>query len=305
VKVYPSYMALYESGELERRAREVRALLSHCELCPRWCGIDRLAGKIGYCRSGVEAQVASHNVHHGEEPPISGTKGSGTVFFSHCTMRCLFCQNYPISQLGVGAVEDDEHLASMFLELQRRGCHNLNLVTPTHCLSAFLNALVIAIGNGFRLPIVYNTSGYERVEILHYLDGVVDVYLPDIKYLNRETSKRYSDAENYIDANLLAVREMYRQVGELELDASGLAHRGIIIRHLVLPGEVEQSIRILETIAEEISPTVHVSLMSQYFPAHKAPETPPLDRRLTEEEYDKVVEYLETTDLQGWVQPTL
>jgi putative pyruvate formate lyase activating enzyme len=300
---YPSYLRLAESGELDRRAKALAALAEKCELCPRRCGVRRREGQAGYCRAGYQARVASHNVHRGEEPPISATQGSGTVFFAHCTMRCLFCQNYPISQLGNGSDTDDRELAEMFLGLQRRGCHNLNLVTPTHYAHAFVGALAIAVEGGFHLPIVYNTSGYERVEVLRLLDGIVDIYMPDIKYGNPALASQYSDAVDFIDRNIEALREMHAQVGELTLDDEGVALRGLLVRHLVLPGAEEDSIAVLKMLCDEVSPRAHVSVMSQYFPANRAPDTPPLDRRVDPAAYEKVVQWVESTDLRGWLQP--
>jgi putative pyruvate formate lyase activating enzyme len=300
---YPSYLPLFRSGELARRAEALRALATPCRLCPRECHVDRRAGQMGYCHGGWQACVASHHVHNGEEPPISGERASGTVFFTHCTLRCLYCQNYRISQQGVGGEMTDEQLASAFLEVQDRNCHNLNLVTPTHYLHAIISALMLAAGRGFRLPIVYNTSGYERVETLRLLDGIVDIYLPDIKYGDPELAKRYSDAPDYVERNLEALREMQRQVGDLQCDDDGIARRGMIVRHLVLPGAEDQSIGVLETLRREVSPTATVSVMSQYFPAHRGLTTPPLDRKVDPEAYQRVADWVETTDLSGWIQP--
>ncbi|MBN1867897.1 radical SAM protein [Candidatus Sumerlaeota bacterium] len=303
VRPDPGYLALARSGELERRAQGLRLRIRACDLCPRRCGVDRSAGALGYCGGGERACVASHNAHHGEEPPISGTRGSGTVFFAHCTMRCKYCQNYPISQLGHGREMSDLELARCFLDLQKRGCHNLNLVTPTHYSHAFLSALIVAVEEGFRLPIVYNTSGYESVEILRILDGVVDVYMPDMKYSDPDLARRYSDAPDYVERNVEAVREMQRQVGDLVLDDEGAARKGVLVRHLVMPGDEDDSIDALRALSSEISPTAYVSLMSQYFPAYKAVETPPLDRRVDPVAYGRVVEWMASTDLRGWIQP--
>ena len=309
---YPAYLELHESGELARRAEALRESARACRLCPRECGVDRSAGERGYCGAPWGAKVASHNAHHGEEPPISGSRGSGTVFFAHCTMHCLFCQNYPISQLGHGREVSDRELAGFFLELQRRKCHNLNLVTPTHVAHAFVSALEIAAGDGFRLPVVYNTSGYERLETLGLLDGIVDIYMPDIKYGNPEKALRYSDAGDYVERNLEALEEMQRQVGDLEMWGSGaeegapgepgIARRGLLVRHLVLPGSEEESVGVLKKLRDRVSDRAYVSLMSQYFPAHKALERPPLDRRVDPATFRRVAEWVESTDLRGWIQ---
>lgn len=302
--MYPSYLELHRSGELKRRMERAYAMLSQCRLCPRECGVDRLRGEQGFCRAGAEPIVASWNVHPWEEPPISGTRGSGTIFFSGCTGRCLFCQNYPISQLGVGNTVSVQQLAEMMLELQDRGCHNINLVTPTHFVPQILAALELAIEGGLRLPLVYNTSGYERVETLQLLDGVVDIYLPDAKYADDETARRLSGFMRYVEANRAALREMFRQVGdELVLDGEGIARRGLIVRHLVLPEGLASTPEVLRWIAENLSPRVHVSLMDQYFPAHKAVGHPVLGRKITAEEYAEALRAFEEAGLtNGWMQ---
>ena len=302
--MYPTYLELHRSGELKRRIERAYAMLSQCRLCPRECGVDRLRGERGFCRAGAEPIVASWNVHPWEEPPISGTRGSGTIFFSGCTGRCLFCQNYPISQLGVGNTVSVQRLAEMMLELQDRGCHNINLVTPTHFVPQILAALELAIEGGLRLPLVYNTSGYERVETLQLLDGVVDIYLPDAKYADDETARRLSGFVRYVEANRAALREMFRQVGdELVLDGEGIARRGLIVRHLVLPEGLAGTPEVLRWIAENLSPRVHVSLMDQYFPAHKAVGHPVLGRKITAEEYAEALRAFEEAGLtNGWMQ---
>jgi putative pyruvate formate lyase activating enzyme len=300
----PSYVQLQASGELPRRIERAYEILHHCTLCPRDCGVDRLADERGYCRAGAEPVVASWNVHPWEEPPISGTRGSGTIFFTHCTARCLFCQNYPISQLGVGQQVTVQRLAEMMLELQARGCHNINLVTPTHFVPQILAALVPAMEGGLHLPLVYNTSGYDAVETLRLLDGVVDIYLPDAKYADDAVARRLSGFRGYVEANRAALREMYRQVGhELQLDENGLAVRGMIIRHMVLPAGLAGTERVLAWIARELSPFVHISLMAQYFPAHKAVGDPALGRRITHEEYLQALTAFDELELErGWRQ---
>lgn len=299
----PSWKNLLESGELTRRVNQLARWASPCQLCPRRCLVHRRDGETGYCRADWLPRVASHNAHHGEEPPISGNRGSGTIFFAHCTMRCLFCQNFPISQLGQGRNCTPEELAEAMLDLQRRGVHNINFVTPTHFTHAWIEALAIAGARGFCLPIVYNTSGYERVEVLKQLDGIVDIYLPDAKYSHRERAATFSNAPDFLEHNHAALKEMHRQVGDLQLQPNGLARRGLIIRHLVLPGIEEESIEVLKFIRDAISPTAFVSLMSQYFPAHKAQENPPLDKRISKKKYQRVVEWMENSSLEGWIQP--
>ncbi len=300
----PSYLALARLGELDRRVSRGTELLRSCVLCPRRCGKDRLAGQIGWCRAGALAKVASWNLHRWEEPPISGWAGSGTIFFSQCTARCLFCQNYPISQLGVGREVPTGALAEMMLELQAKGAHNVNLVTPTHFVPQFLQALAAAISLGFRLPIVYNTSGYDSPETLALLDGIVDVYLPDAKYADEAEARRISGYGSYVAANRAALREMHRQVGdELVLDDLGIARRGMIVRHLVLPNGLSQTPGVLEWLAANLSPRVWVSLMDQYFPAHRAIGHLQMGRKLSSEEYAAAVSAFHAAGLfNGWLQ---
>ena len=300
----PSYIELLANGELLRRTQAAQEMLQHCRLCPRQCDVNRLAGEIGYCRAGAEPVVASWNLHPWEEPPISGTRGSGTIFFTHCTARCLFCQNYPISQLGVGRKVSIERLAEMMLELQSRNCHNINLVTGTHFVPQILSALAVAAAQGLRLPLVYNSSGYETVEVLRLLDGVVDIYLPDAKYAEDGAARRLSGFRGYVSANRHALLEMYRQVGdELLLDAEGIAFRGLIIRHMILPQGLAGTKQVLHWIAKELSPRVNISLMAQYFPAHKAVGHPILGRKISSDEYFDALEAFDALGLErGWRQ---
>lgn len=300
----PGYASIQASGELARRINRAYETLRHCTLCPRACGIDRLADEKGYCQAGAEPIVASWTAHTWEEPPISGTRGSGTIFFSHCTARCLFCQNYPISQLGVGRRVSVQRLADMMLELQARGCHNINLVTPTHFVPQILAALSLAIEGGLRLPLVYNSSGYETVETLRLLEGVVDIYLPDAKYGDDGTANQLSGFQGYVATNRAALREMHRQVGQdLILDENGLALRGLIIRHMVLPGGLSGTDEVLAWIARELSPSIHISLMAQYFPAHQAVGDPVLGRKVRAEEYLQALEAFDSAGLErGWRQ---
>lgn len=300
-----SYLALHVSGELARRARQARAALARCTLCPRRCQVNRLNGERGACGMGELPVVAAWNAHPWEEPPISGARGSGTIFFSGCAGRCMFCQNYPISQLRYGQPVPCERLAEMMLELQnKKRCHNINLVTPSHFVPAILAAVDMAAGRGLRLPLVYNTSGYDAVETLQWLDGVIDVYLPDAKYADNEIARQVSGFSGYVEHNRAALREIYRQVGdELALDADGLAVRGMIIRHLVLPGNLAGTSEVLGWIARELSPRVHVSLMDQYFPAHYALDHPQLGRKITFDEYAAALQAFDNAGLEnGWLQ---
>jgi len=246
--------------------------------------------------------VASWNNHLGEEPPISGKKGSGAIFFSGCTGKCIFCQNYPISQLGTGVEMTAERLADIMLELQGRGCHNINFVTPTHFSPSIVKAVGSAAARGLRIPIVYNTSGYERVETLRLLDGIVDIYLPDVKYSDNSVAARLSGFTGYVEYNRTALKEMYRQVGKLKT-RRGCAIRGMIIRHLILPGGLSGTPEAIRFIAEEISREVHISLMDQYFPAYHAAHHETISRRISEEEYQEALEAFDTYGLHnGWIQ---
>ncbi len=290
--------------ELELRIDAAYKLLEACRVCPRECGVNRLEdSRLGFCRSGLNPVISSVSPHHGEEPPLSGTKGSGTIFFTNCNLRCVYCQNYPISQLGNGAERSPGELACQMTWLQEQGCHNVNLVTPTHFVPQFLKALGLARERGFNLPIAYNTSGYDSVETLRLLDGVVDIYLPDMRYGDNKAAMQYSVAPHYVEVNRAAVKEMYRQVGNLVMDDQGIAKRGLLIRHLVLPGGISGTESVMKFLAEEISKDVAISLMSQYFPAFKCAEHPEINRRITEKEYDEAYDIKMKYGLKnGWVQ---
>lgn len=290
--------------ELNRRIEAAYELLESCRVCPRECGGNRLKNdKLGFCRSGLDPMISSVSPHQGEEPPLSGTRGSGTIFFTNCNLRCVYCQNYPISQMGNGTERSPGELACQMVWLQEQGCHNLNLVTPTHFMPQILKALGIARERGFDLPIVYNTSGYESPEALRLLDGIVDIYLPDMRYSDDAAARKYSVAPHYPEINRAAVREMYGQVGNLVLDKHGIAKRGLIIRHLVLPQGLSGTEGIMKFLAEEISRDVYISLMSQYFPAFKANEFKELSRRITKDEYKDARRSMEKFGLEnGWVQ---
>ncbi|MEK6744899.1 MAG: radical SAM protein [Nitrospirota bacterium] len=290
--------------ELEHRIEEACKLLEACRVCPRECGVNRLKDdKLGFCRSGLNPVVSSVSPHHGEEPPLSGTKGSGTIFFTNCNLHCVYCQNYPISQMGNGVERTVGELACQMMSLQDAGCHNLNLVTPTHFVPQILRAIGIARERGFDLPIVYNTSGYESLETLRLLDGIVDIYLPDMRYNDNAVALRYSVAPHYVEINRAAIKEMYRQVGNLVIDEEGFAKRGLIVRHLVLPGGLAGTEGVMKFLAEEISRDVYISLMSQYFPAYKTGEFPEINRRIHEQEYDEAYESKMRYGLKnGWVQ---
>jgi len=298
-----NYVDLYNSGELLQRVKTAYQRLRSCDLCPHDCGVDRIAGKRGMCRSGYLPKIAAASVHRGEEPPISGTKGSGTIFFSGCTLRCLFCQNFPISQLGNGEEISTRELAARMLRLQRQGVHNVNFVTPTHFLPQILAGLWLAIPHGFALPLVWNSSGYEKVDALALLDGIISIYLPDMKYSDDAEAVALSGAPGYRDINRKAVLEMHRQVGQLQVDEQGIATRGLIIRHLVLPEGKAGSAETLPWIAANPGPETHVALMSQYFPAGQALIRAGIDRPIHHEEYEAAVAALDVAGLEnGWVQ---
>ena len=294
----------FTQSDFDEKIEAAYALMEQCRLCPRACGAERLQNDTsGFCRSGRNPLIASVTPHYGEEPPLSGVSGSGTIFFGNCSLRCVYCQNYPISQQGNGVERTPGELACQMLWLQEQGCHNLNLVTPTHFMPPVLAALRIARERGFGLPIVYNSSGYESLEALRILDGIVDIYLPDMRYSDDQPATQYSEAPRYREINRAAVREMFRQVGNLVLDGKGIARRGLIVRHLVLPGNLSGTEGTMRFLAEEISRDVWISLMGQYFPAYRAGEFGSLARKVTAEEYDDAVGIMEAWGLEnGWIQ---
>jgi putative pyruvate formate lyase activating enzyme len=285
----PAYRKLPE-GELRRRATEAVAGLARCRFCPRACDANRLEGMEGFCRTGRWARVSSFFPHLGEEDCLRGRKGSGTIFFSSCNLRCVFCQNFEISQAaGHGPDCDAPRLAGMMLELQHLGCHNLNWVTPEHVVPQVLEALTLAADQGLQLPVVYNTSAYDSLESLRLLDGIVDIYMPDFKIWDPKLARTYLLAGDYPQAACDAIREMHRQVGELKMDGNGLAKRGVLIRHLIMPGGAAGTREIMKFLAEEISPHTYVNIMAQYHPAGKVHPGmfAEIDRRITSEEYDQ------------------
>jgi putative pyruvate formate lyase activating enzyme len=289
--VYPSYLSLTESQWKERIERAL-SLLESCEVCPHRCRVNRLKGELGFCKTGKNAIVDSYFPHRGEEKPIRGYRGSGTVFFSYCNMRCVYCQNYQISQLGEGREVSPEELAEMFLELQAMGCHNLNLVTPSHVVPQILSALYLAVQKGFKLPIVYNTSSFDSLESLRLLEGIVDIYLADLKYADREVARRYSKVKNYPEVAMAAIREMHRQVGDLILDERGIALRGLLIRHLVLPNGLAGTEKVAEFLGS-LSKNMAVNVMDQYYPSYMAWKYPELSRRITQREYHQALSSME------------
>ncbi len=294
-KKYPSYLNLSEEEWLTR-IHKAFEMLSHCEVCPHRCGVNRLEDEKGYCKTGRYATVADYFPHRGEEKPIRGKRGSGTVFFSYCNMRCVYCQNYTISHLGEGEELKPEDLAEVFLKLQRLGCHNINLVSPSHVVPQILQALYIAAKGGLRIPIVYNTSSYDSLESLRLLDGIVDIYLADFKYGDDLAGKKYSKVKDYHKVALHAIREMYRQVGDLKVDEEGIAISGVLIRHLVLPQDIAKTKTVIEEL-RSISPRMAVNVMDQYMPYYQAYDYPELLRRISKEEFERAIEHAKNLTL--------
>jgi putative pyruvate formate lyase activating enzyme len=282
----PAYLALLESGELARRAAEAHRHLEDCDLCARYCHVNRLKTIEGaVCRTGELAVVDGYGPHHGEEDCLRGTRGSGTIFFAWCNLRCVFCQNWEISQKGAGEAMGPEEIGVMMLRLQAQGCHNINLVSPSHVVAQVIAAVHYAAARGLRLPIVWNTGGYDSPEALRLLDGIVDIYMPDMKYGDSAKARRYSKVRDYVEVNRAAVKEMHRQVGDLVLDGHGIARRGLLVRHLVLPGNLAGTDAVFAFLVREVSTETYINLMDQYYPSYRAGEYPGLSRRITAEEY--------------------
>lgn len=284
-----SYLTLYRSGELACRIDAAIRRLESCDLCPRRCGVNRLQGDIGVCRIGRRAKVASYSPHFGEETPLVGRHGSGTIFLTSCNLLCTFCQNYDISHLAEGVEVEPERMAAMMLRLQERGCHNINFVTPTHVVPQLLEALLVAVEGGLHVPLVYNSSGYDRTEPLALLEGIVDIYMPDFKFRDPRWSERYCGAPDYPAAAREAVKEMHRQVGDLRVNSEGIAERGLLVRHLVMPNGVAGTAEIMEFIARGISPDTYVNVMDQYRPCGTAEQDEFIGRRLLASEYREAV----------------
>ena len=285
----PSYLALYESGELEARAHLLAQMLTSCTLCPRQCRVNRLNGELGYCRAGANLMISSYFPHFGEERPLVGKGGSGTIFLTHCNLRCSFCQNYELSHGGEGEIVSVQRCGQMMMTLQYQGCHNINWVTPTHYAPQLVAALIHAIRLGLQLPIVYNCGGYESLEVIRLLDGIVDIYMPDAKFSSEDHAKQFANAPDYFERLKPVLKEMHRQVGDLQIQ-NGIAYRGLLIRHLVMPNDIAGSDRIFKFIAEEISKDNYVNIMAQYRPCYLAFDTPGINRRITMEEYNNAIQ---------------
>jgi putative pyruvate formate lyase activating enzyme len=294
----PSYRNILNTGELASRVSEAYEHLSICDVCAWECPVDRRAGKIGVCRTGINARVSSYGPHMGEEDPLRGWRGSGTIFFTRCNLRCQYCQNHDISQTDTGDEAEPETIAGMMLELQTLGCHNINFVSPSHVVPQIMAAVLIATQAGLRIPLVYNTGGYDSMAMLKLLDGVIDIYMPDMKYSDPEIARRYSKIRNYPQINQAAVKEMHRQVGDLQVDDRGVAQRGLLVRHLVLPDNIAGTEEIVKFLSDEISPDTYLNLMDQYRPAYKAHLYPELNRRLTSQEYQAAVQAALSTGLR-------
>lgn len=287
----PRYILTFQEGSFERKEENLKKRLSHCDLCPNECGINRLSGEIGDCNAGSNVIISTATPHFGEEDPLVGSGGSGTIFFCHCPLHCVFCQNYEISQVGSGYKVTEKELSEIMLKLQKRGCHNINLVTPTHFIPYIIGSLKDAINSGLNIPLVYNSSGYESIKTLKELDGIIDIYMPDFKYWDEEKAFKYSKIHNYPEKTRDAIREMYRQVGDLKCNNSGIAYRGLIVRHLILPDNITCSFEILKFIANEISKDTYINLMAQYHPAYQAYRYSQINRQINIDEYTKVINY--------------
>jgi len=302
VKSLPSYIKLLQNGELKRRAELAYSNLQSCTSCPRNCKVDRKNGEYGICASGHLPIVSSFTPHFGEEPVLSGTRGAGNIFFGNCNLKCVYCQNFDISQNPKTELKNEvshERLAEIMLELQNRDCHNIGLVSPTHFSATILKSIYLAAEMGLSLPIIYNTNGYDSVEMLRLYDGVADIYLPDFKYGNDEYAKKYSMVDNYFERTKAAIKEMFRQVGDELVYDEDVVVRGLIVRHLILPNDLSETEKVFKFIAEELSTNVHVSLMSQYYPTNKAYKDILIDRSIRESEYEKALQLLDKYGLQN------
>lgn len=287
----PLYLEKLNPNELQQRADVLKKMLEECRLCPNECAVNRIEGETGNCNSTDEVIISSYGPHFGEEPELVGLYGSGTIFFTNCNLSCIYCQNYDISQLGIGKKVSIEELSDIMISLQLRGCHNINLVTPTHFVPQIVQALIIAIEKGLEIPLVYNCGGYESVETLKLLENIIDIYMPDIKYSDNEVASQLSGIKNYWFVARAAVKEMHRQVGDLHIDRKGIARRGLLLRHLVLPDNFAGSEKVLDFVADEISKNTYINIMDQYHPAYKANDYPALNRRIKSDEYQKVLDY--------------
>jgi putative pyruvate formate lyase activating enzyme len=295
----PAYIKLLSSGKFCERVEQAYERLSICDVCAWECPVNRRAGMIGVCRTGMRAKVSSYGPHLGEEDPLRGWRGSGTIFLTRCNLRCQYCQNHDISQSDSGSETEPEDIAVMMLELQSRGCHNINFVSPSHVVPQLMAAVMIAAKAGLKIPLVYNTGGYDSIVMLKLLDGIVDIYMPDMKYADSKIARKYSKIRDYPQVNQAAVREMYRQVGDLKLDNRGVATRGLLVRHLVLPNNLAGTDQIVQFLATEISSDTYLNLMDQYRPAYKAHQYPELNRSITHDEYQTAVQMAQKAGIKN------
>ena len=285
----PGYIELCKTGDLKRRIEALNDILKECKLCPRECGVNRMEGEIGVCKSGADLMVSSVSPHFGEEPPLVGFHGSGTIFLTHCNLRCVFCQNYDISHLGRGHITTSSEMANYILRLQKMGCHNINFVTPTHYLPQIVASLPEAIDSGLKVPLVFNCGGYESLEVIRLLQGIIDIYMPDVKYADGRVAKKYSMSPDYPDVIKKVLLEMYRQVGNLKTNQDGIVERGLLIRHLIIPENLAGTEALMEFIATDISKDSYVNIMAQYRPMYRADEFPELNRKITVQEYQEAI----------------
>ncbi|MCX7749472.1 MAG: radical SAM protein [Clostridia bacterium] len=294
----PGYVKLCKSGEFKNRVEKLKEQLGCCVLCPHQCRANRVQAKKGFCRAGESMVIDGYGPHFGEEKVLVGTGGSGTVFFSYCTLKCVFCQNYTISHQAEGRAIEAKELSHIMLSLQAQGCHNINLVSPTHFIPQIVESILLAAEEGLVLPIVYNTGGYEDIHTLKMLDGIIDIYMPDIKFGENETARKYIKSDNYFDAVKIAVKEMYKQVGDLKTDDRGIAYRGLLIRHLVMPNQLAGSREVFRFLREEISKDTLTNIMAQYYPAHESSLFPELARKISREEYRTAVQEAKAAGLK-------
>jgi putative pyruvate formate lyase activating enzyme len=285
----PGYIKLYKSGELKKRVEKTVNLLKQCQICPRRCKVNRLENEKGICKVGRLPMVSSYNPHFGEEAPLVGTQGSGTIFLTSCNLGCIFCQNYDISHLGEGYEISVERFAKMMIELQNIGCHNINFVTPTHVIPQILEALTIAVEMGLKIPLVYNTGGYDIIQTLMIIEGIFDIYMPDFKFTDSDIANRFCKARDYPEVAMKAIKEMHRQVGDLVMNNHGIAERGLIVRHLIMPNELAGTRKVMHFLANEISKNTYVNIMDQYHPCGLAHKYPEINRRITIEEFSNAI----------------
>jgi putative pyruvate formate lyase activating enzyme len=300
-KYVPGYAKLFQAGELDNRIKILNKRLKNCIVCPHHCKVDRPNNKRGFCRAGANMVIDGYGPHYGEESVLVGKGGSGTIFFSYCTLQCVFCQNCEISHYGEGYEITPSELAEIMLSLQNKGCHNINLVSPSHFVPQIAEAVSLAAKGGLMLPLVYNTGGYDEVDTLKLLEGIIDIYMPDIKFGDNAKAKKYTKSAKYFDVAKSAVKEMHRQVGNLKTNEEGIAYKGLLVRHLVMPENIADTDKVLEFIANEVSKDTFINIMSQYYPAHKSYTFPELSRRISRNEYNEAVKYAKELGMTNFI----